>query len=314
MPLKKIPKNNLKLLDIESLRWLVEEISKTNKEFSYRDLIDDESYNLKASLYVIVIGKTTNPSTKTMLEVTRNVINYLNKNNPDLIKKLKFYNIWQKDDWKDVWKLLDCNAQEFNELEYNIRQENNSLHKEYLKLGMDYFAIIISDMSIKKKISECINSYRTPEHLVQKVKTLVGRYEDQNGIIVHSFPEDIVRSYAYSSSRHRRHSIKIEWRRETMKNLVARAIEDLDGYDKRYDRYGKNSLQHIAKSTLRKKIIYKAFEYLITENMINVDTTFDIFTFNNCEFLKYAENNIDGHNKDIRKYELGSLLYTHMSE
>jgi hypothetical protein len=48
--------------------------------------------------------------------------------------------------------------------------------------------------------------------------------------------------------------------------------------------------------------------------MINLDTVFDIFTFNNCEFLKYAENNIDGYNNDIRKYELGSLLYTHMSE
>jgi hypothetical protein len=206
------------------------------------------------------------------------------------------------------------NREIFNELEYNIRQEKNSLHKEYLKLGKDYFAIIISDMPIKKKISECINSYRTPEHLVQKVKKLVGRYEDQNGIIVHSFPEDIVRSYAYASSRQRRDSIKKEWRQETMKTLVARAIDDLDGYDKRYDRYGRNSLQYIAKSTLRKKIIYKAFEYLISNNMINLDTIFDIFTFNNCEFLKYAENNIDGYNNDIRKYELGSLLYTHMSE
>jgi hypothetical protein len=125
MPLKTIPKNNLKLLDIESLRWLVEEISKTNKDFSYRDLIDDGNYNLKSSLYVIVIGKTTNPSTKTMLEVTTNVINYLNNNNPDLIKKLKFYNIWEKDDWKNVWELLDCNAQEFNEFasEYKMKFE-----------------------------------------------------------------------------------------------------------------------------------------------------------------------------------------------
>ena len=226
-------------------------------------------------------------------------------------------------------------------LEKIYEKERDSLSSECILLAIKFYKIISDEtMNILQKVKVLTILYRTPEELLNHQKTLVGytKIKDRYGRIkfVHHLPQDLMdeeRNGALLSNRSRKAAIKRASYSQAMQiefQKARRGLED-DFYYDDDDLYFSETINHQMrirgeKRLLREKIIFKAFEFLFSRSLLDLNEVESIFSFNNCEFLKYAENfmfesphhpskaidskgwMMGGANHDIEKYELGKRL------
>ena len=218
--------------------------------------------------------------------------------------------------------------------------ESDSLSSECISLAIKFYKIISDEtMNFSQKVKVLTILYRTPEELLNHQKRLVGytKITDRYGRIkfVHHLPQDLMNkkgNSAFLSNRSRKAAIKRASYSQEMQIEFQKArhgLEDDLYYDD--DLYFSETVNQQMKirgekRLFREKIIFKAFEFLFSKGLLDLNEVEYIFSFNNCEFLKYAENCMiefphypskktsskgwvtDGPNHDIKNYELGKLL------
>ena len=209
----------------------------------------------------------------------------------------------------------EINKNNLRILNETLAEEPDQCKREFISLAIQYFQIISDEtMTYAQKATRLSMMYRTPERLLNLKKRLVGytKTKDKDGVIrfVHHLPEDLMkeRSGALSSSRSRKAAIKRASFSQEVQYGYRDEINKLD-----YN-YFPETMNHQFKMTgenriYREKIIFKAFQFLFSYKLLDLNVVESIFRKNNCAFLKYAENVIEGSNSNIEKYDLGALLF-----